>query len=258
MSQQPRRRFAFGRLLGVLLALGLCIAGIIGGTRLYHIFMTSTGRQPPDVPDPAEYPVLGVDVSYYQGNVDWNVLAEQGVAFAFIKATEGIDHGDSQFAQNWADVQDSPVYAGAYHFYRFENDGAAQAQHFIDTVPVTENALPPVIDVELYPSLEEEPDVKETRQELQEMLDLLEAHYGCKPILYAAPNTYRTYIRYFQDDYPIWISNYYYEPYFDWTFWQYTDAGKLEGYDGDQQNIDLNVYQGSWAAFVEEFSLGEK
>lgn len=217
--------------------------------------MTSTGRHAPDVPDPEEYPVCGVDVSYYQGNINWDALVSQGVNFAFIKATEGVDHNDTQFLQNWESAKNSAIYVGAYHFFRFENDGAQQAENFIRTVPAAENTLPPVIDVELYASLEEEPDVAQTQETLQEMLDILEAYYGKKPILYAAPNTYRTYIKDFADEYPIWISNYYYEPYFDWTFWQYTDSGLLEGYDGDQKYIDLNVYRGSMAEFLEQFGL---
>ena len=99
------------------------------------------------------------------------------------------------------------------------------------------------------------PDTGTARQNLQEMLDLLEAHYGVKPILYAAPNTYRAYVKSFAADYPIWISNYYYKPYFDWTFWQYTDSGELEGYDGYQTHIDLNVYAGSMDEFRQQFGL---
>ena len=203
----------------LLLLAGLVFAGI-GGTRLLHIYLTSTGRQAADVPSKQDYPVRGVDLSYYQGNIDWDVLASQGVDFCFIKATEGVDHNDSQFAQNWQTAQ------------------AAK------------------IGVELYESLGGNmPDTGTARQNLQEMLDLLEAHYGVKPILYAAPNTYRAYVKSFAEDYPIWISNYYYKPYFDWTFWQYTDSGELEGYDGYQTHIDLNVYAGSMDEFRQQFGL---
>lgn len=239
----------------MLLVMGLLAGAVIGGSRLLHIFLTSTGRQSPDVPDEQQYPVRGVDVSYYQGNIDWDVLISQGVDFAFIKATEGVDHNDIQFAQNWESAKEASIYVGAYHFFRFEDSGAEQAENFIRTVPVTENTLPPVIDVELYDIAGPEPDAKATQENLQEMLDLLEAHYGVKPILYAAPNTYRNYVKSFQKEYPVWISNYYYEPYFEWTFWQYTDSGMLQGYDGDQMHIDLNVYRGSREAFLEEFGL---
>lgn len=132
----------------LLLLVGLVFAGI-GGTRLLHIYLTSTGRQAADVPSKQDYPVRGVDLSYYQGNIDWDVLASQGVDFCFIKATEGVDHNDSQFAQNWQTAQAAKIYVGAYHFFRFEDTGREQAENFIRTVPVTENTLPPVIDVEL-------------------------------------------------------------------------------------------------------------
>lgn len=243
------------RFLALVILLLLLIGGVVGGTRLYHIFMASTGRQASDMPDAQEYPVRGVDVSYYQGNIDWEVIASQGITFAFLKATEGVDHSDSQFLQNWESAAQSQIYVGAYHFYRFEDSGAQQAQHFIDTVPAVENTLPPVIDVELYDTLTEKPDAETVQENLHEMLEILEAYYGKTPILYAAPNTYRKYVSVFADDYLIWISNYYYEPYMDWTFWQYTDSGVLEGYDGDQECIDLNVYCGSLSEFFAEFDL---
>ncbi len=257
MRKRRKRKFALRRFLAVLLCCCLLVFGIAGGRRAYHIFMTSTGRQLPDVPDSAVYPVRGVDISYYQGNIDWDVLCAQDISFAFIKATEGVDHNDTQFLQSWESAAQADIFVGAYHFYRFEDSGAQQAQNFMDTVPVRENTLPPVIDVELYPSLENEPDAADTRENLQEMLDILEQHYGVKPILYAAPNTYRKYIRYFSAEYPVWISNYYYEPYLDWTFWQYTDDGLLDGYDGDQIHIDLNVYRGTREEFLTEFGLTE-
>ena len=84
-----------------LLVLAGLVFAFVGGRRLLHIYLTSTGRQAADVPSKQDYPVRGVDLSYYQGNIDWDVLASQGVDFCFIKATEGIDHNDSQFAQNW-------------------------------------------------------------------------------------------------------------------------------------------------------------
>ncbi len=238
-----------------MLLVVVLIVGTVAGVRMYHIFMTSTGRQAPDVPDVVSYPVRGVDVSYYQGNINWSTLVSQDIDFAFMKATEGIDYSDSQFAQNWESAAGENIYVGAYHFFRFEDDGAAQAENFIRTVPVTENTLPPVIDVELYDTASAAPAVAETRDNLQKMLDALEAHYGVKPIIYAAPNTYRTYVSFFAGEYPIWMSNYYYKPYSNWAFWQYTDSGLLEGYDGDQVHIDLNVYRGSHAEFLEQFGL---
>lgn len=257
MRRKHYGKYIFRWIMTLLVLAGLVFA-FVGGRRLLHIYLTSTGRQAADVPSKQDYPVRGVDLSYYQGNIDWDVLASQGMDFCFIKATEGIDHNDSQFAQNWETAQSAQIYVGAYHFFRFEDSGRAQAENFIQTVPVTENTLPPVIDVELYESLGGVmPDTDTAKENIREMLELLEEHYGVKPILYAAPNTYRTYIKSFADEYPIWISNYYYKPYFDWTFWQYTDDGELQGYDGYQTHIDLNVYAGSMDEFRKQFGLQE-
>ena len=96
-----------------LLVLAGLVFAFVGGRRLLHIYLTSTGRQAADVPSKQDYPVRGVDLSYYQGNIDWDVLASQGVDFCFIKATEGIDHNDSQFAQNWETAQSAQIYVGA-------------------------------------------------------------------------------------------------------------------------------------------------
>ena len=69
---------------------------------------------------------------------------------------------------------------------------------------------------------------------------------------------YFKYIKNNFSDHPIWIRNINCEPSFiNWTFWQYSDKGKLEGYDGIEENIDLNVYNGSMQEFIEEFNGGK-
>ena len=62
----------------LLLLAGLVFAGI-GGTRLLHIYLTSTGRQAADVPSKQDYPVRGVDLSYYQGNIGRAGIAGRGL-----------------------------------------------------------------------------------------------------------------------------------------------------------------------------------
>ena len=117
VKKQKKRygKYVFRWLVAALLVIGL----IIGGQRGLHIYLTLSGKIDPDVPDPEQYPVRGVDVSYYQGTIDWQVLAQQGVDFAFIKATEGSDHNDTQFVQNWEDAKAVQIYVGAYHFFSF-------------------------------------------------------------------------------------------------------------------------------------------
>ena len=92
------------------------------------------------------YAVRGVDVSAYQGEIDWPVLAAEDLDFAFIKATEGSAHEDERFAANWEGARATDLLVGAYHFLSFESPGADQAAHMIDVVPAESGTLPPVVD----------------------------------------------------------------------------------------------------------------
>lgn len=254
-----KRRIAFGRIFVCII---LPILLIIGISKLIWLKKVYDGEIVANVPDPAEYPVMGVDVSRYQGNIDWDVMAEQDVTFAFIKATEGSSHTDPLFGYNWKEAQRSGVYAGAYHFFSFESSGETQAQNFIEAVGALDGALPPVVDLEFYGEYTATPlSKKETREILDGLLSALEDYYGVKPIIYTTTRAYYSYILgggY--GDYPLWMRDTYMEPLVRWTFWQYSDQGSLEGYDGMQADhtemyIDLNVYHGSFEELLEEFSL---
>lgn len=259
---KTKRKIAYGRIFVFLILPILLIICTIFAVRLKLIY---DGKIVANVPDPKKYPVQGVDVSRYQGNIDWDTLASQNVTFAFIKATEGSSHQDPCFAYNWDAARKSGVYAGAYHFFSFESSGATQAQNFIETVGNAEGTLPPVIDLEFYGDYYAEPASKqETRKILDDLLDALEKHYGCKPIIYTTARAYYSYILgggYGQ--YPLWMRDTYMEPVVGWKFWQYSDKGELEGYDGVQtdsleQYIDLNVYNGSYEKFLTDFALPPK
>ena len=70
-------------------------------------------------PSEEDYPIRGVDVSYYQGEIDWEILAEENIDFAFIKATEGSSHIDTKFKENWEQSGKTRLKRGAYHFFIF-------------------------------------------------------------------------------------------------------------------------------------------
>ena len=202
------------------------------------------------------YPVRGVDVSNWQGDIDWDVLSGQGISFAFIKATEGSTFVDARFSQNWERAQESGLRIGAYHFFSYDSPGATQANHFIRTVPACENMLPPVIDLEFYGDKAKNPPPRDTvRAELDDMIDALENHYGVPPIIYATGKSYNLYLSGAYEDCDIWLRSVWLPPRTSdqraWTFWQYTDRAKLPGYDGAEKFIDMNVFHGSRAEFAE-------
>ncbi len=199
-----------------------------------------------------KYPVRGVDVSVYQGTIEWDVLAAQEIDFAFIKATEGSGYVDPNFAQNWAGAQAAGLKVGAYHFFSFDSPGSTQAENFIAAVPKTADMLPPVVDVELYGTHHDSPpDPEAVRAELRTMLDALEEHYGMKPILYSLKQPYELYLAGEFEDYDLWARNILGYPWRDdWTFWQYSSREQLKGYAGEEKYIDMNVFCGSRAEFL--------
>ena len=204
------------------------------------------------------HPVKGVDVSHYQGEIDWEALASQGLSFAFIKATEGSASVDERFAANLEGARAAGLRTGAYHFFSYDSPGAAQAAHFIETVPGLPGMLPPVIDVEFYGAYDRHPaDAETVLPQLRDMVAQLRAHYGRTPVLYATGRAYRLYIEGHFDDCAVWIRNVLGVPHEGWTFWQYTDRARLKGYSGDTPYIDMNVFSGDAAAF-EKFAEGNQ
>lgn len=226
------------KVLAVLLAAGAILFAVL---RLSGLLLF------PQEAAPKSWEAFGVDVSAYQGEVDWPTLAAQGVDFAFIKATEGSGYQDAYFVPNWENAQAAGVFVGAYHFFSYDSPGETQADNFIDRVPVTAGALPPVVDIEFYgDKLQNPPDRETVKAILNPLLERLEEHYGQKPILYVTYRSYSLYIRGEYGDYPLWVTRPLLAPLDkDWTFWQYSHSARLEGYIGREERIDLNVFQGS-------------
>ena len=194
---------------------------------------------------PHGYQVHGIDISHYQGEVDWKMLKQtrQGqfpINFVFMKATEGGDFSDDKFVANFDSARAHGFVRGAYHFYNPKTDAHKQADFFIQSVKLEPGDLPPVLDIE-----KKGRDVKKLQQDLKVWLRKVENHYGVKPIIYAS---YKFKTRYLNDSvfntYPYWIAHYYVDSVQyqgEWKFWQHTDVGTLPGID---ENVDLNVFNG--------------
>jgi lysozyme len=199
---------------------------------------------------PAAYPVHGIDVSRWQGTIDWLSVREAGIAFAFLKATEGGDHTDPSFPGNWEAAARAGVPRGAYHFYYFCRPAEEQARWFIQHVPRDPAALPPVLDLEWNhksPSCRHRPDAATVRAEAARFLDILTAHYGQRPVVYTTVDFYRDTGIGSLPGTEFWLrsvaghpSTVY--PGQRWTFWQYTGTGFVPGISGP---VDINVFAGS-------------
>lgn len=198
---------------------------------------------------PRKLAVHGVDVSRWQGDIDWRKLRSQGANFAYIKATDGGDHLDPMFRKNWRGAAAAGLKRGAYHFFYWCRTAGEQADWFIRNVPRVPGALPPVIDVEYnhQSSCKKRLSRDKVVEKMQVFMDKLEAYYGQRPIIYTAPDFYADNLKGAFLDYPFWLravarhpSQVY--PGRKWVFWQYSGSGLSHGVTG---KIDLNVFNGS-------------
>ncbi|PSM20295.1 MULTISPECIES: GH25 family lysozyme [Nitratireductor] len=197
---------------------------------------------------PDDHAVHGVDVSRWQGDIDWVKLRGQGANFAWIKATDGGDHLDPLFKKNWRAAKAAGIPRGAYHFFYWCRSASSQADWFIRNVPKEKGALPPVLDVEWnhLSACKKRPSREIVLEKMRVFLDRLEKHYGQRPVIYTAPDFYADNLKGAFPDHPFWLrsvaahpSKVY--PGRKWLFWQYSGSGLSQGVDG---RIDLNVFRG--------------
>ena len=200
---------------------------------------------------PNDYMIHGIDVSRYQSLIAWEEVKAMKVehiqlGFAFIKATEGIGNIDPQFRRNWKKAKSNDIIRGAYHFFIASKDGKMQAENFIKRVELEPGDLPPVLDIEQRNGVSK----AQLRKEAKEWLDVVEAYYKVRPIIYTNVDFYDQNLGEEFDKYPLWAAHYYEQqkPRIkrDWFFWQHNDAGNVNGI---VSKVDFNVFNGDSVAF---------
>jgi lysozyme len=189
----------------------------------------------------------GIDVSHFQQEIDWQQVRRAGVAFTFIKATEGVNVSDSHFSQNWRNAKLARVLRGAYHFFRPQLDAEAQARFFLDEIAGDPGDLPPVLDVAVLTSVDPERVIFGAHN----WVEIVRTRLGRSPILYTGSAFWRNTLKNSSQfsEYPLWIAHYTAGPnpllpsaWRQWTFWQFSQQGKVAGITG---NVDLDVFNGT-------------
>ncbi len=240
------------------LALAIALSGC--GSGVGPLDALSSG-----LPRPTDYPIHGIDVSKFQGDIDWNAVAGSGVKFAWIKATEGGDNADARFQANWTGAKAAGVPRGAYHFVYWCRPPMEEMANFEQNAPVEGDALPPVLDVEATPTSKtchRHLTQEDATAEMKVMLDEMERHYGKRPIIYTTVDFYQAIL---SDgafmDYPIWVRSVKYQPSVKygprpWHFWQYQSDGSIAGI---QVHVDRDAFFGTqkqWEAFLRDEESG--
>ena len=196
--------------------------------------------------------VKGVDVSKYQGSIDWNAVKAGGTDFAFIRVSDGANSPDSYFAKNWDGAKGAGLVRGAYQFFRPAQDAAGQADLLVKAIGTLDDAdITPVLDVEVTDGVSS----LVLQQRMHTWLDAVESALGRKPLVYTASYMAGTLGSGFAD-YPLWVANWGVScpklptPWSKWSFWQSSDKGTVSGISGA---VDVDQFNGSLAdlqAFV--------
>lgn len=186
--------------------------------------------------------IKGIDVSHYNGDINWKevggVYGVFPIDFVFVRATVGTDK-DNAFTKNWKALKKEKMFRGAYHYYRPNENSTIQANNFIASVKLDAGDLYPVLDIEQLPTVQ---SMDRLRVGLQNWLNIVERHYGVKPIIYTGRSYYKTNLLQHFSSYTIWIAAY--TPYSineKWSFWQFSETGRVKGINGA---VDLNLFNG--------------
>lgn len=195
---------------------------------------------------------LGIDASHHQGAIDWPRVADAGVTFAYLKASEGTGFVDPRFADHRRAATRAGIDVAGYHYFQLCTDGTAQARHFVEVtgLELTDAkvpAVPPALDLELAGSCTEPPPRAELLAEVREFLDLVDAATGVPTLVYLYPELEERF-GFAADlaDHPQWVRRLGERPpRREWAVWQYDDAGTVPGVGG---GVDLNRMKESLGA----------
>jgi len=192
--------------------------------------------------------VEGLDVSHFQGDIDWAAVASAAKHFAYIKATDGTSYTDPRYTRHYADSGSAGLLRGAYHFFRHGMPGADQASHFLNVANPRRGDLPPALDLEDPPAGQSVGDY--LTQAAAWVSAVGAAIGGQAPMIYCSPSFWSDTLggpdRFGSK--PLWVAHYTTHdptvpsPWSRFTFWQYTDSGSVSGISA---KADLDRFHGS-------------
>lgn len=183
-----------------------------------------------------------IDVSTWNGNIDWNSVYQSGVKFAMIRSSFGVENPnqvDNKFVRNITNAQRAGVKCGVYHYSYAQSVSAAkqEAEFCLKTIKGYKLDLPVAFDIE---------DSSQTHLGKDTLTNIVIAFCdkiksaGYRPMLYCNPNWLCNYLHKDKliNKYDIWLANWGVSaPSYDCAIWQYSETGKVSGISG---SVDVN------------------
>ena len=207
---------------------------------------TATPSTPPSAtPTPSAAPTRtrpqrGVDVSYHQGDIDWQSVSRDRIGFAYIKATEGSSFTDPRFDTNARAARRAGLRVGGYHYFTLCSPGAPQAEHFasvLESAPA--RTMPPAIDLELIGNCADPPPREDLLREVRAFIDRVEESTRQRMVVYVYPDLESQYRLSDALDRRLWVRRIGgTPPAGDWWMWQRSDHAEVAGIDAP---ADLNL-----------------
>lgn len=199
----------------------------------------------------------GIDVSDYQGSINWSQVADAGYKFAFIKATEGEGFtGDPKarqqnFEANMQGASSAGMFVGVYHFARPDlgNSARDEARWFVGVAGdyIKTGDLRPVLDIEKGADVIGEANLSRW---VSEWMETVKTETGVEPVIYTSSDFATNYLDASLTQYDLWVAHWTYDInqspdtgiWDHWDFWQYSDSGNVTGIEG---NVDLDIFNGN-------------
>ncbi len=198
----------------------------------------------------------GIDVSYWQADIDWERVKQQGIDYAFIRiGYTGLDspftrHKDSYFEQNYTQAKEAGVMVGVYYYSCATTDAEAkkEAKYVLNHLNGRELDLPLVLDFEYAGRIKKKYEGKTvTTSNILAFLDYVEKNSDYTPMFYSYRNIMdpawnpKFKIDQIDDKYKVWIAQYSLDISYDrpFDFWQYASDGSLDGIEG---RVDCNFW----------------
>ena len=188
----------------------------------------------------------GIDVSKWQGEIDWEKVAAAGVDFAYVRASHGAKP-DGRAAANIDGALEAGLMVGAYHYLESGVPVDAQVEAFLGVLGDRDLQLLPVLDVE-----DEKLDPAKCAIDCLRWLDEVQEHHDEAPMLYTMPEAAARLHLERADllkGFPLWVAHWgaakplVPKPWGTWACWQHSNKGRVAGITGD---VDLNIGMGLW------------
>ena len=186
----------------------------------------------------------GIDVSNYQGNIDYAKVKEAGIEIVYIKATEGQTITDAYLNQNYQKAKTNGLLVGFYHFVRARTNAQAvlEAEHFVNAISGMAPDCRLAMDFEIFGNLttNQVNDISFTfLRKVQELT-------GKNMVVYSNTNSARTvFSQELANSYPLWVAEYGVSrpqnngKWNTWIGYQYTDRGVINGING---YVDRDIF----------------